>query len=317
MARILDAVKGHDRLVARLLEAVASKRLASTLLFVGPSGIGKKLVARGLAQAMLCEKTTDGCGECGSCIRIEKNQSESVLYVEPEEIQIKVEQVRSLKDFVRLKLVAKARVAIINEAHMMTPQSANSLLKVLEEPPPSTYFILVTGQEAAMLPTLRSRSQTIRFSPLSMKVLSELSDAPEWTLAAAQGRAGRIEELKTGGETRSQAIQGFQILMEGSRFDAVGFYQPLVKDKERALEFCQWWQQLIRDLWAVKLKTGELLNPDLEDRYESWSRLAPLTLEKMSVSIIQMERDILMNVDRSLLFENFWKAYSSDRRADA
>jgi len=317
VARILDAVKGHDRLVARLLEAVASKRLASTLLFVGPSGIGKKLVARGLAQAMLCEKTTDGCGECGSCIRIEKNQSESVLYVEPEEIQIKVEQVRSLKDFVRLKLVAKARVAIINEAHMMTPQSANSLLKVLEEPPPSTYFILVTGQEAAMLPTLRSRSQTIRFSPLSMKVLSELSDAPEWTLAAAQGRAGRIEELKTGGETRSQAIQGFQILMEGSRFDAVGFYQPLVKDKERALEFCQWWQQLIRDLWAVKLKTGELLNPDLEDRYESWSRLAPLTLEKMSVSIIQMERDILMNVDRSLLFENFWKAYSSDRRADA
>ncbi|MEQ1876597.1 MAG: DNA polymerase III subunit, partial [Bdellovibrionia bacterium] len=295
MARILDSVLGHDRLTSRLLDAARGDRLAATLLFVGPSGIGKKLAARGIAQALLCEESPDACGTCGSCIRIEKNQSESVLLIAPEEIQIKVEQVRQLKDFVRLRLVAKARVIIIDDAHMMTPQSANSLLKVLEEPPPSTYFILVTGQEAAVLPTLRSRSQTVRFAPLSMENLAKLSDAPEWTLASAQGRVERIEELKVSGETRAQAIQGFQILMEGSRFDAVGFYQPLVKDKERALQFCQWWQQLIRDLWVVKLKSGALLNPDLSEQYKSWSRLHSRFLEKMSVSILQMERDILMN----------------------
>lgn len=310
MARLLDSLLGHDEPLSRLLEALKQKRLASTLLFVGPSGVGKKLAARGLAQAVLCDKGPPACGTCGSCIRVEGGQSESLCYLEPEEIQIKIEQVRTLKDFVRLKLVSHARVAIVNDAHMMTPQAANSLLKVLEEPPPSTYFILVTGQEAAMLPTLRSRSQTVRFAPLSIDHLKTITDGAPWALASAQGRADRVDELKAESETRNQAIHGFQLLMSGSRFDAIAFFQPIVKEKERALKFCQWWQQLIRDCWAVKLRSGAVLNPDLSDYYQNWSQLPSQLLERMSASILQMERDILMNVDRALLFENFWKTFA-------
>ncbi|HEX4924878.1 MAG TPA: DNA polymerase III subunit [Bdellovibrionales bacterium] len=310
MARILDSLLGHDETMSRLLEALKAKRLGATLLFVGPSGVGKNLAARGLAQAILCEKGPAACGKCGACIRAEGGQSESLFFLEPEEIQIKIEQVRALKDFVRLKLVSHARVAIVNDAHMMTPQAANSLLKVLEEPPPSTYFILVTGQEAAILPTLRSRSQTVRFAPLSIEHLKKITDGATWALASAQGRADRVEELKTESETRNQAIQGFQLLVSGSRFDAIAFFQPMVKEKDRALKFCQWWQQMIRDCWAVKLQSGSVLNPDLNDNYKTWSQLPSQLLERMSASILQMERDILMNVDRALLFENFWKTFA-------
>jgi DNA polymerase III subunit delta' len=310
VARILSQVLGHEANVQRLLEAHRQKRLASTILFVGPSGIGKSKVALGLAQAVLCPNDPTGCGECGSCLRVEKGQSEGLLVIAPEEIQIKIEQVRMLKDFARLKLVTQARVAIIDDAHMMTPQAANSLLKILEEPPPATYFILVSGQEAALLPTLRSRCQTVRFAPLSIKNLEQLTEGAAWALASAQGRVDRVEDLRSESELRQQAIQGFQLLIEGSRYDAIGFFQPMVKEKERALKFCQWWQQLIRDCWVAKLKSGALLNPDLTDQYQSWSQIPSQLLERMSTSILAMERDILMNVDRALLFENFWKTFS-------
>ena len=91
MARCLDRLVGHDKQVAQLESALKRQRLAMTLLFVGPSGVGKKLCAQGVAQALICTENPLGCGQCASCRRIEQNQSESVLYVEPEGLQIKME----------------------------------------------------------------------------------------------------------------------------------------------------------------------------------------------------------------------------------
>jgi DNA polymerase III subunit delta' len=311
VARILDRLIGHEIQIQRLLEAARIDRLASTLLFIGPPGVGKKLAARGIAQSLVCEKNRVACGECGPCIRIEKGESESFCLIEPVDIQVKIEQVKVIKDFTRLRLVSRARVAVIDEAHMMTPQSANSLLKVLEEPPPNTFFILISGQEAGLLPTLRSRCQTVRFSPLTIEQLRILTTGADWMLSSAQGRLDRVEDLKLDAELRQSAIQGFQILMQGTRFEAMTFYQPIVKDKEKALKICQWWQQLVRDCLVIEMGKGGLLNSDLESKLVSWSRQKSNRLEPMSLAILQLERDILSNVDRTLLFENFWKAFSA------
>src|SRR5688572_5901691 len=97
--RILDRVRGHAGVVSRLENAVATRKLASTMLFVGPSGVGRKQVALGLLQALACETSERGCGVCGPCRRIAGLQSESLLLIEPQKNSIKVEQAREVLDF--------------------------------------------------------------------------------------------------------------------------------------------------------------------------------------------------------------------------
>ncbi|MEK7357797.1 MAG: DNA polymerase III subunit, partial [Bdellovibrionota bacterium] len=190
MARLLDRLQGHGSVLKPLIEAAARERLAPTLIFNGPSGVGKRLAALALAQSLVCEKSRDAaCGECGGCLRIERGQSESLLVIEPDGAQIKIEQARDVLQFISLRALGRARVIVIDQAHLLGPQAANALLKSLEEPPSGTYFILVTPLASAILPTIRSRSQLVRFAPLDVKSLRAVlgANADEWVLRSARG----------------------------------------------------------------------------------------------------------------------------------
>ncbi|MCB0362405.1 MAG: AAA family ATPase, partial [Bdellovibrionales bacterium] len=135
MARLFDLLIGHHQPKERLLSALTEKRLSPNLLLVGPGGIGKSRFARALAQEIVCpQKTPFACGICPACRRIERGESESLLHILPDGLQIKIDQAQKILDFLSLRAWGSSRVVILEEAHRLNIQAANSLLKSLEEP---------------------------------------------------------------------------------------------------------------------------------------------------------------------------------------
>ena len=210
MARLFQKILGHDFVKQRLLEMLARKAMPNTILLAGPSGIGKKLLAQALAQALTCPQSPLACGQCPHCERVENAQSENLLIIEPQNLgaPIKVEQARQCLDFVKLQRWSNARVALIDEAHLLNKQAGNTLLKTLEEPPDGTYFILISSHPHKVLPTLRSRSQIITLQSLSLDILKKLRpQTPAWVLNSSQGELTTIDQWSQHQELRESLLR--------------------------------------------------------------------------------------------------------------
>lgn len=174
---------GHDPILDRFRRTIRAGRLASTFLFVGPPGIGKKLFALQLAQGLLCERrpeeALDPCGECPSCAQVLAGTHPDVVVVKkpadknfiPLELLIGDKEHRMREGLchdISLKPYSgRRKVAVIDDADYLNQEGANALLKTLEEPPPKSLLILIGTSEQRQLPTIRSRCQVVRFSPLS------------------------------------------------------------------------------------------------------------------------------------------------------
>jgi DNA polymerase-3 subunit delta' len=172
----LELVTGHRRLISLLSSAAARGSLPPTLLFAGPSGIGKFVVAQALAQTVNCLEPVstdalplDACGRCRACDRIARGLHVDVNVLEPDEkASIKTDVVREMLNGVGYRPFEGARrMVIIREADTLETQAQNALLKSLEEPPPSTMFILTTAIPGALLPTVRSRCMRMQFARLT------------------------------------------------------------------------------------------------------------------------------------------------------
>src|SRR5258706_4593472 len=171
-------VVGQVRLIDLLSRSVAGGTLPSSLLFAGPAGIGKHLTALSVAQALNCLQGSafkvhgsgaDACGVCPACTRIARGVHPDVLIVSPGDSgAIKIDQVRDIVDRAQYRpFEGRRRVVIIDEADALVAQAQNALLKTLEEPTPSSVFILVTARPDMLLPTVLSRCPQLRFRPLS------------------------------------------------------------------------------------------------------------------------------------------------------
>ena len=173
---------GHRKLVALLSRSVAGHSLPPSLIFSGPSGIGKQMAAVATAQALNCLAPVvrapgsstfdihefDACGTCAACARIARGVHPDVLLLEPNDKgNIKIDQVRDAIDRAGYRpFEGRRRVTIINQADGLDKSAQNALLKILEEPPASSVFILVTALPDTLLATVRSRCPQLRFRPL-------------------------------------------------------------------------------------------------------------------------------------------------------
>ena len=196
-------VRGHERACAALRGAVTAGRLPHALLFAGPDGVGKRSVALALAAWAQCEVGgDDACGNCAACRQVAAGTHPDVhvVGVPQGKKEIGVERARDVKRFVQLKpLRDRFKLAVIDDAHMLTVAAQNALLKTLEEPPDRSCLLLVANNPDALLPTVRSRCQRVLFAPLSraavVAVLTErlgLAAAVAERLAAvAEGSPGR------------------------------------------------------------------------------------------------------------------------------
>src|SRR6266576_1965140 len=179
---------GNDEVKESLRHLLVSGRVPGSLLFTGEAGIGKKLFALELAKAMNCRHRVgvEACDECSSCKRIsrstfppfgkDEDDKERLIWSEHADVAM----ARPYKNIIRVKVMRElereanfrpfegaARVFIVEDADTMNDQAANALLKTLEEPPPTSHLILTTSNPTALLATIRSRCQMIRFAPIA------------------------------------------------------------------------------------------------------------------------------------------------------
>jgi DNA polymerase-3 subunit delta' len=308
MARLLDQVIGHQPTIARALSAIESDRLAPTLLFTGPEGVGKRKIALGLTQALVCEKSKTACGMCPACLRVEKGSSESLLYVEPQGAQIKIEQARQIQDWLSFKSITKHRIVLINDAHKLNSQSSNSLLKTLEEPPENVFFFLIAPSQSSVLPTIRSRAQILKFGSLTNAELAKISSVDSWIVASSQGQASRLQSLAQAelNDFRKSSFQVFLSSLNNNVSQSFLQIKELAEDRDKALQIISFWQQFVRDLLYSKHGLAPLIHSDFD--YYSFNEVEREGLEDLVALTFQAERDIGSNVDRILVLENLWRS---------
>lgn len=193
-------ILGHPH----ILELLPRLR-AHSFLFTGPEGVGRRAVARWFADGLNCEQGFPPCGHCASC-RLENHSDYLEIAPEAEtkagkkarNPQIRLEQIApreegepSLLDWISTYPRYKAKVAVIDGAHLLGEPAANALLKVLEEPPAYARLVLIAPSREMVLPTLVSRSLEVSFAPLPEALLQQLTPDPE-ILAFAEGAVGKV-----------------------------------------------------------------------------------------------------------------------------
>ncbi len=185
-----QGILGHDTVVEQFRRTLARGRLASSYLFVGPEGVGKRTFALKLAESLLCQQSNstqlEPCGRCESCRLFQAGNHPDVDFIKkPEGKQsLSIElfigdrdhrnQTGLCHNIALRPMLGSRRVAIIDDADALRQESANCLLKTLEEPPPGALLILIGTSRSRQLPTILSRTQVVRFAPLADDTLRQL-----------------------------------------------------------------------------------------------------------------------------------------------
>lgn len=317
MAGLLEDVIGHKKLIAQMLHSFELGKPGQTYLFVGPSGIGKKKVALGLAQALMCSQSNQGCGECSSCKKMAQGHHEGLKVISPDGAQIKVDQIRELLGFLNLQSLTNYRVIIIDEAQNLNAAAANSLLKTLEEPPEKTLYFLISSSAASVLPTIRSRSRVVSFQPLSeaeLRTWPGAQMAPSWAFRAAQGKIENLKDLLDSSEQeyRRECLGQLDNFLSNEDFLYDDSWRQFFKERSSAPKWIGYWILFLRDAWALKSEKMNssnkafVYNEDLRDFILSWKNWDQRTIGQFDFLIqdlMRFQEDLKFHRDPVLYLE--------------
>jgi len=209
---IWEKIRGHQQQVEMFRRSLSRGRLSHAYLFLGPQGVGKSLFARSLAQCLLCERFSEAeleaCGECGSCRMMQAGSHPDFLFVGrpegrnivPVELIIGEAERRGREglchDISLRPMVGRRRMAVVDDADLMTQETSNALLKTLEEPPQGSVLIIIASEADNLLPTIRSRCQLVRFGLLPAADVEAL--LRELEMAESDAEAAAAAELCDG-----------------------------------------------------------------------------------------------------------------------
>ena len=212
---MFDNILGNDNIKQQLKQAVDLNKTSHSYLFLGISGIGKKMIAKEFAKMILCESSEKYCNQCKSCIEFDSNNNPDFFLIEPDGTSIKIDQIRQMqKKIIEAPIISNNKVYIIDDADLMTTEAQNCLLKTLEEPPESVTIILIGSKENSFLSTFKSRCTIIKFQPIENEQIKEYlrknyneEDTPEEMLNIYEGSIGKAEDLKDKKEIFLKIIQ--------------------------------------------------------------------------------------------------------------
>ncbi len=270
-------VKGQEVAVRYLSGMMESGRVSSSYLFHGPEGVGKALTAKAFIAELLCseKKSFSGaCGACRTCLKIDMFEHPDVKWKRPEKNKnIRIDEIREIKSSLSLKpFEAPFGVCVIEDAHMMTQEASNALLKMLEEPPGKTLIILLTGKKELLLDTVISRCAEVRFRSLPRDVAAGIISSIKTDLTEreavfmagiSQGSPGRAVRMIEEGmlARREEIISTVEEINSGKPAAALNWGRD---DKDGLLEDIETLLVVLRDLTLEKEETGELiLNKDI------------------------------------------------------
>ena len=324
-------VIGQSRAVELLRRSLKSERLSHAYLFVGQPHVGKMTLAINLAQALNCEDMEGPCGKCKSCLRIAAGNHPDVQVVRRltsadsgeagTKKEIAIAQIKELQHSAGLQpYEGKHRVFIIDGAEYMNDESANCVLKTLEEPPPKVLFILLTVNDGRLLPTIVSRCQRVGLYPLAVplieraltehwqvepqkaRILSRLCRGGiGWAVSAAQNENLLQEHSQRLGELISLADESLE-----QRFAFAGrLAAQFGKSRDGVEEMLALWLEWWRDILLVKEGCAQLaVNIDQEETLRSHAKGYSVTDIRGFIEAIRAASDQLeQNANPRLVFE--------------
>lgn len=318
-------IAGNSGIKRILRLALERGRVPNSLVFAGPEGSGKRTMALTLAKALNCQTlTTDACDECASCRAIDAGNHPDVMTLTIEVQKVKVGQTELIKQMAYLRpMTGSRRVFIVDDAKAMSAEAANSLLKVLEEPPSFSHIILVTDSPHLLLPTIRSRCRQLGFSPIGREeieqALLERDFSPE--------QAGILALLVDGNLDRAKELEWDEVV--ALRESAWALFEALASD-DRSSEFLERFgtvpkalleefgevlevfASFARDMLLVGLggDASLLLNPDFEDRLRAASPAWPTRrllglLAELDVLLGELDKNMNKSLLATTFFSNF------------
>jgi len=313
-------IKGQSQAIKILQKEIASSSISGAYLFIGPSGVGKSLTALTFAKALNCkEGGRDSCDRCSSCRKIDHQNHPDVRIITPEKDTIKIEQIRNLKKEISYKLYeGRKKVWIIKETDKFSLEAANSLLKILEEPPPQTVLILISQTQEKLLPTILSRCEIIRFFPLSLREIEEIiakqlpqnSQKIHLLARLARGRAGEALHLIKEGNTLKNRDEVLDALKKDLKIEEI--FRLVTKwanydwkELERILDIVLFW---FRDLLILKQGENEwLINYDkIEEIKRQREKYSLKEIKEIMETIEKTRYYLKSNVNQKLALEALW-----------
>ncbi|MFN7981872.1 MAG: DNA polymerase III subunit delta' [Vicinamibacterales bacterium] len=288
-------IVGHRRLVALLSRSIARDTLPPSLILSGPAGVGKRLAALSIAQALNCRtpirsadaespEQCDACGECPACTRIARGVHPDVVFLEPNDKgNIKIDSVRDVIERSGYRpFEGRRRVTIVDQADALERSAQNAFLKVLEEPPSGSVFLLVTASPDLLLQTVRSRCPQLRFQPLAeAEVAAYLmaqgtSEAEARSVAAeADGSIGRALDASADALVDARDV-ALRVLAQAAATDDTRRRIECARDlvvkagaasteRDQLAAYLRAMSTLLRDVAAVATTADRslLANPDL------------------------------------------------------
>jgi DNA polymerase-3 subunit delta' len=303
--------------------ALQSGRVAHAYIFCGPKGTGKLACALDFAAALNCqrdgfERFQQGVCECDSCRRTQAVVHPDIRLLQPAGAKIKIDQIRYLiKELWQRPFAGKYKIHILDQADRCNVESANSILKILEDPPGQAVIILVTDKPSTLPATVRSRCQFVRFVNLPIEEQGRrlqskyglAADRAKLIATLGEGNPGRSEELVANAQLdRYRKLAQTVVTGLGGRNDweLFALVKELEMEKDGLRDILHLVCALLRDLVCLSATDQgvDLINCDKERELALAARGIPLGKWYQAFSLVQeVEADLERNINKRLLLE--------------
>ncbi len=334
--RMFGKLIGNDNIKEILKRLIKSGRVPSSLLFTGADGVGKKQFALEIAKTFICQnlQNFEACGDCLNCKRADKfnfpkdddrdafkqvifSEHSDIGTVVPYKTGILVDAIRDLEREANFRpFQAKARFFIIDDADKMNDSASNALLKTLEEPPETSYIFLITSRPDALLPTILSRCQNLRFAPIDKQNIENFlletkkysPDDAELLANLSGGSIGQaletdLEKFRDGRASMLKVLES--LLLKENRAQLLQIAEQLndAKAKDEYENKLDILQTLIHDIWTIRLGKSEqnLTNADLIFSLKKLAENADAkNLAKWLGEIETLREQLVLNLNRKI-----------------
>jgi len=315
-------VIGQDKVLSLLDYSLKNNAIAHAYLIVGPRHVGKGTLASNLAQALNCDGPELPCGQCRSCQRILEGKHADITPIGLDsKTEIGIDDIRGLQRIANLPpYEGKYKVFIIDDAEYLSTEAANSLLKILEEPPQSVVWLLLVAEEEHLLPTIISRCQRLELKPVPSEQVQEAlvnsygieTNRAKLLAQLCRGRLGwALSALANDDilEQRSQRIDRLVSLLTASLDQRFAYAQELAsqfsQNRRTGAEIIKIWLDWWRDLMLIKGGCREaIINIDYQAILEKQARGLSLgEIKAFLTSLCLLQDEISKNVNPRLVFE--------------